>query len=260
MRRRSVKLLVDADYIVYKGCAGAEDEIDWGEDVITVVSRFSEAMRYVERDLNNIKNEFMWDTPEMVLFFSDSKNFRKKIYPEYKGHRNRKKPCGYKRVITELGNSYQVIVMPELEADDSMGIYATANPGNIICSPDKDLRQIPGRLYDMKETVTIDPIEGARWHLIQTLAGDQTDGYSGVPGIGVKRAVALFEEHGYSWKTVVNAFKDKDLTEEDALMNARLARILTCTDYDPIERAVIPWTPTPGYRVDDGAGIQAAKD
>ena len=255
-----MKLLVDADYIVYKGCAGAEDEIDWGEDVITVVSRFSEAMRYVERDLNNIKNEFMWDTPEMVLFFSDSKNFRKKIYPEYKGHRNRKKPCGYKRVITELGNSYQVIVMPELEADDSMGIYATANPGNIICSPDKDLRQIPGRLYDMKETVTIDPIDGARWHLIQTLAGDQTDGYSGVPGIGVKRAVALFEEHGYSWKTVVNAFKDKDLTEEDALMNARLARILTCTDYDPIERAVIPWTPTPGYRVDDGAGIQAAKD
>ena len=255
-----MKLLVDADYIVYKGCAGAEDEIDWGEDVITVVSRFSEAMRYVERDLNNIKNEFMWDTPEMVLFFSDSKNFRKKIYPEYKGHRNRKKPCGYKRVITELGNSYQVIVMPELEADDSMGIYATANPGNIICSPDKDMRQIPGRLYDMKETVTIDPIEGARWHLIQTLAGDQTDGYSGVPGIGVKRAVALFEEHGYSWKTVVNAFKDKDLTEEDALMNARLARILTCTDYDPIERAVIPWTPTPGYRVDDGAGIQAAKD
>ena len=255
-----MKLLVDADYIVYKGCAGAEDEIDWGEDVITVVSRFSEALRNVERDLNNIKNEFMWDTPEMVLFFSDSKNFRKKIYPEYKGHRNRKKPCGYKRVITELGNSYQVIVMPELEADDSMGIYATANPGNIICSPDKDLRQIPGRLYDMKETATIDPIEGARWHLIQTLAGDQTDGYSGVPGIGVKRAVALFEEHGYSWKTVVNAFKDKDLTEDDALMNARLARILTCTDYDPIERAVIPWTPTPGYRVDDGAGIQAAKD
>ena len=255
-----MKLLVDADYIVYKGCAGAEDEIDWGEDVITVVSRFSEALRNVERDLNNIKNEFMWDTPEMVLFFSDSKNFRKKIYPEYKGHRNRKKPCGYKRVITELGNSYQVIVMPELEADDSMGIYATANPGNIICSPDKDLRQIPGRLYDMKETVTIDPIDGARWHLIQTLAGDQTDGYSGVPGIGVKRAVTLFEDQGYSWKTVVNAFKDKDLTEDDALMNARLARILTCTDYDPIERAVIPWTPTPGYRVDDGAGIQAAKD
>ena len=138
-----------------------------------------------------------------------------------------------------------------------MGIYATANPGNIIVSPDKDMRQIPGRLYNMDEMFTITPTEGAKWHLIQTMAGDQTDGYSGVPGIGIKRAVTLFEEHGYSWKTVVKAFVDKDLTEDDALMNARLARILTCTDYD--EETVIPWTPSANYRIDDGAGVQVEK-
>ncbi len=257
MRRQNVKLLIDADYIVYKACAGAEDEIDWGDDVITVVSKFSDAMSFVNRELTKIKNEFLWDTPELVLFFSDSRNFRKKIYPDYKGHRNRKKPCGYRRVINELSNDYQVIRMPELEADDAMGIYATANPGNVVCSPDKDLRQIPGRLYTMSEMLTITPNEGARWHLIQTLAGDQTDGYAGVPGIGVKRAVTLFDEHGYTWKTAVQAFEDKGLTEDDALMNARLARILTCTDYDPIQHAVIPWTPTADYRIDDGATIQA---
>lgn len=111
----------------------------------------------------------------------------------------------------------------------------------------------------MKELTTIEPDEGSKWHLIQTLAGDQTDGYSGVPGIGIKRAVALFEEHGYTWKTVVKAFTDKDLTEDDALMNARLARILTYNDYDPIEHAVIPWTPAADYRVDDGAVIQDKK-
>ena len=251
-----MKLLIDADYIVYKGCAGAEDEIDWGDDVITVVSRFSEALKNVDRDLIKIRNEFMWDTPELVLFFSDSKNFRKKIYPDYKGHRNRKKPCGYKRVINELSKQYQVIRLPELEADDAMGIYATANEGNIICSPDKDMRQIPGRLFDMKELVTVDPIDGAKWHLIQTLAGDQTDGYSGVPGYGVKRAVALFEEEGYSWQTVVNAFAEKGLSEEDALMNARLARILTCNDYDPIQKTVIPWTPSSDFHIDDRARVQ----
>jgi len=245
-----MKALIDADYTVYKSCAGAEEDIDWGDDVITVVSRFSEALKNVERDLTKIKNEFMWDVPELILFFSDSENFRKKIYPEYKGHRNRKKPCGYKRVITELSNRYEVIKLPTLEADDALGIYATANPGNIVCSPDKDLRQIPGKLFDMKELTTVDPIEGAKWHLIQTLAGDQTDGYSGVPGIGIKRAVALFEETGYTWQTVVKAFEAKDLTEDDALMNARLARILTCNDYDPIEHAVIPWTPTSDYRAD----------
>ena len=235
-----MKLLIDADYIVYKACAGAEDEIDWGDDVITVVSKFSDAMKNVERDLTKIKGEFMWDVPEMILFFSDSKNFRKKIFADYKGHRNRKKPCGYRRVITDLGKRYELIRLPELEADDSMGIYATEHPGNIIVSPDKDMRQIPGMLYDMKETVTIEPEEGRRWQLIQSLAGDQTDGYSGCPGIGIKRAVTLFEEGGYNWDVVVKAFADKDLGEDVALMNAQLAKILTNKDYDG---QVIPWTP-----------------
>ena len=255
-----MKLLVDADFIVYKSCAAAETEIDWGDDVILVTSKFSEAYKNVLKELHKIKNEFIWDTPELILFFSDSKNFRKQIYPSYKGHRNRKKPCGYRRVIEELKNEYEVIRMPELEADDAMGIYATSNPGNIIVSPDKDMKQIPGRLYNLDETIVVTPEEGAKWHLIQTLAGDQTDGYSGVPGIGVKRAVALFDEDGYSWETVVKAFESKDLDEDAALMNARLARILTCNDYDPIKRSVIPWTASTSYRIDDGAAVQDEKD
>jgi DNA polymerase-1 len=227
-----MKLLIDADYIVYKCCAAQEDEIDWGDDVIMVTSRYSEAYNHVKRDLNKIKNEFLWDTPELVLFFSDSKNFRKEIFPAYKGHRNRKKPCGYRRVIDDLAKEFTLIRTPTLEADDAMGIYATQYPGNIICSPDKDMRQIPGTLYDMKETVTIDPEEGRRWHLIQSLAGDQTDGYAGAPGFGIKRAITLFEEDGYTWESVVKAFASKELSEDIALQNARLARILTVNDYD----------------------------
>ena len=96
--------------------------------------------------------------------------------------------------------------MPTLEADDAMGIYATLYPDNVICSPDKDMRQIPGKLYDLANITLITPEEGKRWHYIQTLAGDQTDGYSGVPGIGVKRAVSLFDESGYTWETVVKNF------------------------------------------------------
>ena len=250
-----MKLLIDADFIVYKCCAAAEDEIDWGDDVIMVTSRFTEAYNAVMRELNKIKHHFMWDVPDIILFFSDSKNFRKKIFPDYKGHRNRKKPCGYKRVINALTKQYEVIKTPELEADDAMGIYATANPGNIIVSPDKDMRQIPGRLYNLDETIHVTEEEGLKWHLIQTLAGDQTDGYGGAPGIGVKRAVQLFEKEGYSWKTVVDTFVSKGLDEDVALMNARLAKILTCNDYDESRRAVIHWTPTASYRVDDGTAV-----
>lgn len=239
-----MSLLIDADYIVYKSCAANETEIDWGNDLITVTSRFSEAYDMVKRELGNIAAA-LGCFDNSILFFSDSINFRKCIDPDYKGHRNRKKPCGYKRVINALKDEYPVVIMPTLEADDALGIYATKEEGHILCSPDKDLRQIPGQLYDLTQDVsTITPEEGRRWHLIQTLAGDQTDGYSGVPGIGIKRAEALFEKDGYTWETVVAAFADKDLDEEVALKNARLAKILQCTDYDFTHQEPRLWYPS----------------
>ena len=139
-----MKLLIDADFIVYKSCAAAETEIDWGDDTILVTSKFSDAYSATKRELSKLQNKF-GSFASLILFFSDSINFRKKILPEYKGHRNRKKPCGYKRVINKLKKEYEVILMPTLEADDSMGIYATKYTGNIIASPDKDMKQIPGQ-------------------------------------------------------------------------------------------------------------------
>ena len=250
-----MKLLIDADYIVYKSCAAAESEVDWGDDVIMVVSKFSEALANVKRELKKIETAF-FDTTDTILFFSDSVNFRKSILDSYKGHRNRKKPCGYRRVIEHLKTEYEVIRMDTLEADDAMGIYATLYPDNVICSPDKDMRQIPGKLYDLDTITEVTPEEGKKWHYIQTLAGDQTDGYSGVPGIGIKRAVSMFEQDGYTWKTIVKAFAEKGLDEDVALQNARLAKILTADDYDLKEQRPILWTPTNASdRADNGAGV-----
>ena len=243
-----MKLLIDADFIVYKSCAAVETEVDFGDDVILVTSNFSDALTATNRELTKIKNKF-GSFSEMILFFSDSINFRKQILESYKGHRNRKKPCGYKRVINALREEYKVIIKPSLEADDSMGVYSTKYPGNCIVSPDKDMKQIPGQLYNLDEVFTVSKEDGAKWHLIQALAGDQTDGYSGVPGIGVKRATSLFEEDGYSWKTVTKAFTDKGMTEYDAITNARLARILTADDYDFKNKRPILWTPTSDYKI-----------
>ena len=239
-----MSLLIDADFIVYKSCAATETEVDWGDDVILVTSKFSEAYAMVERELYRIATD-LGCFDDSILFFTDSVNFRKRVDPAYKGHRNRKKPCGYRRVINKLKEDYHVVVMPELEADDALGIYATKEQGHIICSPDKDMRQIPGDLYDLSTgVITITKEEGDRWHLIQTLAGDQTDGYSGVPGFGIKRAVSFFEENGYSWESVVAAFASKELDESVALQNARLAKILQHTDYDFTNQSIILWTPT----------------
>ena len=251
-----MKLLIDCDYIVYKCCASAETEIDFGDDVIVVTSQFSEAMKCVEREFKKIRDTFPF-YDEMILFFTSPNNFRKKILPEYKGHRNRKKPCGFKRVINELKKNYKVIIKDTLEADDSLGIYATKYEGNIIVSPDKDMRQIAGKLYDFNETVEITAEEGAKWHLIQTLAGDNTDGYSGVPGIGIKRAEQIFKLKGYTWKAVVETFEEKGMTEDDAITNARLARILTTDDYDHEKKEPILWTASANYKIDDAARFEA---
>ena len=253
-------LLVDADYIVYKSCAANETEINWGEDLITVTSNFSEAYGMVKRELTNIATS-LGCFDDSILFFSDSINFRKSIDPDYKGHRNRKKPCGYKRVINKLKREYEVIVMPTLEADDALGIYATKEEGHIICSPDKDMRQIAGQLYNLTdEVVTITAEEGRRWHLIQAMSGDQTDGYSGIPGIGIKRAEALLEANGATWQTVVDAFAAKDLDESVALQNARLAKILQVTDYDFTNQEPRLWTPISYSRNDNGAAVQTQTD
>ena len=248
-----MKLLIDADYIVYKGCSAAEYDVDYGEDVIFVGSSFKEAYANVNRDLEKIKSNFF--DPDLILFFSDSTNFRKLVDPDYKGHRNRKKPCGYQRVINNLASEHKVIRMPTLEADDAIGIYATSNDDCVIVSPDKDMKQIPGRLFNMTEMFTIDKSDGWQWFLIQTLAGDSTDGYAGAPGFGIKTSAKFFAEYGYTWNTVVRAFESKGLTEVDALRNARLAKILTADDYDG--QQPILFTPTDANRgLDRGATVQ----
>ena len=241
-----MKLLIDADFTVYKCCAAAETEIDFGDDVIVVTSKFSEAYACVMREIKKIQRHF-GSFDDIILFFSSPDNFRKKIQADYKGHRNRKKPCAYKRVINKLKTEFEVITMPTLEADDAMGIYATKYPGNIIISPDKDMKQIPGMLYNFEESTLIKPEEGAKWHLVQSAAGDNTDGYAGIPGIGVKRATQMFEEKGWSWKTLLDAFKEKGLSEDVALMNARLAKILTTDDYDHEKGEPVLWNPQTDY-------------
>ena len=66
------------------------------------------------------------------------------------------------------------------------------------------------------------------------------------------------QQEGYSWQTVIKAFEDKGLTEEDALLNARLARILTVEDYDSKKEQPKLWTPEASYTIDDGTGLQDA--
>ena len=237
-------LLIDSDFLAYKAAQACEIGIDFGEDVIIAQSQFSEVLKVFNNELNKVTKAMMED--DFILYFSSTKNFRKKIYPDYKGHRMKRKPLGYKRLVNYCRENHNFKLIEGLEADDTIGIEATrfADPHNIIVSPDKDMRQIPSTLWDMKnDVVEITKADGDRWHLIQSLSGDPTDGYSGCPGIGVKRATELLDKNENKWEAVCKAYRDRGLSDDDALLNARLAKILQKEDFDYDRNQPILWTP-----------------
>ena len=124
-----MSLLIDADYIVYK-CVQLPPKKTLTSEMMSSWSRADSQMRCVLSSViwANISND-MGIFDDSVLFFSSSRNFRKEIAPDYKGHRQRKKPCGYRRVINELSLKLITVVIEDgLEADDALGIYATAHP------------------------------------------------------------------------------------------------------------------------------------
>ena len=82
-------------------------------------------------------------------------------------------------------------------------------------------------------------------HMKQTLMGDAVDCYPGCPGVGPVSARRILDVDGdeYAvWLDVVAAFEKAGLTEEDTLVQARLARILQSSDYNYDKEKPILWT------------------
>jgi DNA polymerase-1 len=240
-------LLIDGDIVCYEAASAVEQEIEWDHDLWTLHSNLDEAKALVETKLLGWQERFSAD---IVIGFSDSTNFRKTVYPDYKGNRkSKRKPLAYKPLKQWMEGVWESYQRPGLEGDDILGILATHPSAirgqKIIVSIDKDMKTIPGYVWNPDkdaEPVFYSTEEADYWHLYQTLTGDTTDGYPGLPGCGPKGAEKVLEDP--SWKAVVAAYEKKGLTEEDALVQARCARILRTTDYDFKKKEVKLWCPT----------------
>ena len=101
-------LLIDTDYVAYKSAQATEESIDFGNDVIIAQSNFKDCLKVFERELQKIQTAMMDD--EIILYFSSPRNFRKEIFPDYKGHRNRRKPLGYKRLVNHCRDNYNTVI------------------------------------------------------------------------------------------------------------------------------------------------------
>ena len=152
------------------------------------------------------------ETDSYRLFLTEGPNFREQIAPDYKANRTGNKPWHYKNLTVYMNSVHDAIVCDDgLEADDHMAIAHVREDDTIICSRDKDLRQLPGWSYSWElgrqprfgpEWIDRDgylelasnrkTLKGAGLAFFygQCLVGDKADNIMGCPGVG---PVAAYE-------------------------------------------------------------------
>jgi len=178
----SINIYIDGDILVYQSMWGANSTKD--------------IKKKLDQTIANIMSELEGSTGKIAIKGSD--NFRKEIYPEYKGHRKKELTEQEKEFFAYsydyLQNGWGAIPANGMEADDLLAIWNTEEPG-IIVSIDKDLLQVPGLHFNTrnKEYTNVTEDEGSLLLHTQVLMGDSVDNITGLKGIGKVKAAKVME-------------------------------------------------------------------
>jgi len=255
-------LLFDADTVCHTVATHCAGYYDMGDGVC--VSTFDKAeieslvvasIRNTARHLHDVLGLSKSNKAHIVCALSAyGRRWREDVFPSYKrGRSNKPKPTGYGPARDVVQGTFDTVLEARLEGDDVLGLLATgrfADDLTVVVSIDKDLLQVPGRLFnpDHPERGILEVTRDSahRQHMLQALMGDRTDEYPGCPGMGPVRAGRLLdaEEPSNWWGAIVQAYEDKDLDENFALSQARVARILVDDDYDWTTKEVKLWNPS----------------
>lgn len=246
-------LLIDGDVYAYRAASAVEHSVTFDGNTYTKTASLEEAVTLFEDTIRSLAKRL--NASSHVVALTDGANFRKELLPTYKANRSGKdRPILLPELRKHILDNHHTYLRPTLEADDVLGILATAkrilpeDSRRIIVSVDKDMLSIPGEFYNSKtgELVGVTPETATYRHMLQTLTGDAVDGYGGCPGVGPKKAAKIL--HGLSgygelWPEVLAAFERAGLGEEEALIQSRMARILHASDYDFKNKKVKLWEP-----------------
>lgn len=246
-------LLIDGDEFVHVCSSAVEYEARWDDQNIILASNVEEAWDAFKFRLESVLASI--DGEKKLLFaFTGPENFRKALYPDYKKKRGGRKPLCFSDLKRRIHETYDCHTEQALEADDLLGIWATnglhENP--VVISQDKDMLTLPTTIWREGGLMVLGQGDADFHWFKQTLTGDTSDGYPGCPGFGPVSAEKLLNEFvlpeggfalEYAWKSIVYHYEKKGLTEDDALTQARLARILRAEDWNDKEHEVRLWTP-----------------
>lgn len=248
MTSKKLTAYIDADIICYQASAGMDDEFDGG-----VVH----APRHAAEMFDEIVEKWIKDLPvkKLIYCLTGDENFRYDVCDTYKGQRTDVgKPPNLRPLKRLLLKRDNTLLTEGLEADDLIGMACSADPENTIAvSLDKDFKTVPCLLYRPAflkakpegPTRITEDAANLYW-MRQTLMGDPVDFIKGLHKVGPKTAEAWLPGPApleRLWSTVVSKYIERGSTREEALMNARLTRILRHGDYDA-ETGVRLWSPT----------------
>lgn len=240
---------IDADILLHRAVAFTDDEFD-GEPM----NDWKQALSNFEGILNNWM-EGVGKVSDYYLVVSLDSNFRKDLYPDYKANRRDIVPHpAFARLKEEVKTLQATIWEEGIEADDLIGLKVTSVPNSIAVSADKDFTTLPCKLFipashgkKKGEWFEFTEDEANMNWLRQAMTGDTIDNYKGIPGIGPKKAEKIIPRPApldVMWGNVRRAFIENNMTEADAILMARLARILRAGDYDFEKKEVKLWNPT----------------
>jgi DNA polymerase-1 len=244
-------LLVDGDWALWKISTAAERPVKWHDEIWTLHSDAGEAKDSIRTLLSSLLEKLGAQSLQLAFTDYSRPNWRLNILPSYKAHRKLgRKPVCYWPLRDWLVANYTTLCIPTLEGDDILGLWATdpkVKGKKVVVSHDKDLQSVPGYLFNPdREDEGVRKIsreQADRFHLYQTLVGDRVDGYAGCKGIGPVSAERILNAFDGGWAAVQAAYNDAGLTEVDALVQARVARILRHREFNFRTNQVKLWEP-----------------
>lgn len=233
-------IILDVESYLYKASHSCRVLQELEQFVYQEVYDLRNGIDFINNTVKRLKNKLK--AQEVVMVIGDSKNFRKELYPSYKGNRTQPKPLMYELLLDYILNKYDVVSLPTLEADDVARIvYEDKKNYNftekVIVSIDKDFYTIPevNFLRDLNEDAVVEYIsrETAEYNLmLQTIMGDATDGYKGIPLWGRSKTKEWLDKQPRLWADVLELFQANGLTGEDYVMNKTCAKLIGIKNYD----------------------------
>ena len=242
-------LLIDADWLVYSSCCACEEDTRWNEWQHQLTSDVRNCLNMIDNRLD-VYRTIASGKHDIVMCFTSYPTFRHEIFPEYKINRiGKRKPLALKSVIKEVKERYETVAYENLEGDDVLGLLATNGryKDPIIVSVDKDMRTLPCKLIADDSIEHITNKKADRHWFEMSLAGDAGDGILGIKGMGMVTASKTLantpDTKEALWSKVQETYTKKGYTIADAILNARLTRILREGDYDYNTGEVKLWNP-----------------